>query len=219
MLLWSLGKSLHWGLFLPITGATIFKRLCNFGITTIWVLAFVKGNSLFPAVVRNKVIARSFVHMRKRLNKNEYFKCFTVIYRKMGTVMVLKTLKTILDCKKLQKWMLYYAYLLQFCFTAPKSKIRQMYACMLLAITFPSEIASSNCRAQHINKNVSWVKGILLSQLCQRCDCEMEKMVSLLQKFTHTHWASVSRALLTRHDICSAVMSLAFWKPTIHTSA
>lgn len=82
-----------------------------------------------------------------------------------------------------------------------------MHAHTLLAITFPSEIASGNCRAQHINKNVSWVEGTLLSQLCQRCVCEVENMVSLLQKFTRTQWASVSQAWLTRCDLRLPVVS------------
>lgn len=72
---------------------------------------------------------------------------------------------------------------------------------MLLAITLPSEIAPGKCREQHINKNISWAEGTLLSQLCQRCDCEMENMVSPLQKFTRTHWASVSQARLVLCDI------------------
>lgn len=82
-----------------------------------------------------------------------------------------------------------------------------MHARMLFTITFPSEIASGNCRAQHINKNTSWVEGTLLSQLCQCCDCEMENMVSLLKKFTRTHWASVSQARLTRCDTRLPVVS------------
>lgn len=94
-----------------------------------------------------------------------------------------------------------------------------MHARTLLAITFPSEIAPGNCRAQHINKNVSWVEGTLLSQLCQRCVCEVENMVSLLQKFTRTQWASVSQAWLTRCDLRLPVVSSGSRNPTLHTSA
>lgn len=86
----------------------------------------------------------------------------------------------------------------------------------LFANTFPSETAFGNCRAQHINKNISWVEGTLLSQLCQRCDCEMENMVSLLQKFTRAHWGSVSQARLTRCDIPLPVVSSGSWNSILH---
>lgn len=98
------------------------------------------------------------------------------------------------------------------------TQVRQMHACTLFAITFSSEIASGNCRAQHINKNVSWVEGTLLSQLCQRCDREVENMVSLLQKFTRTQWASVSQAWLTRCDIRLPVVSSGSRNPRLRTS-
>lgn len=80
----------------------------------------------------------------------------------------------------------------------------------------PSEVAPDNRREQHINKNISWTEGTLLSQLCQRCDCEMENMVSPLQKFTRTHWASVSQAQLTRCDIRLPVVSSGSWNSILH---
>lgn len=81
----------------------------------------------------------------------------------------------------------------------------------LPAITLPSEIAPGNCRERHINKNISWAEGTLLSQLCQRCDCEMENMVSPLQKFTRTHWASVSQARLAPCDTRLPVVGSGSW--------
>lgn len=93
----------------------------------------------------------------------------------MGTVMVLKNVKNksgLQTVPKVDMLLCISAAVLLYCTLVKKG---QMHACMLFAITFPSEIASCNCRARHINKNVSWVEGTLLSQLCQRCDCEMDK--------------------------------------------
>lgn len=89
--------------------------------------------------------------------------------------------------------------------------------CIYVACNYlPSEVAPDNRRERHINKNISWTEGTLLSQLCQRCDCEMENMVSPLQKFTRTHWASVSQAQLTRCDIRLPVVSSGSWNSILH---